>query len=165
MSTDKSLSKQRMSKDDQTTLEDVEMVTIPKHLLESLLKGPQFVNEALTHAKTAWNNSIRTQRDELERLVDAWGPNNSQALFISCLDDVEKKLFELDGRPITDYAECLGATLIGCISNSWDYEHQMGHIEEKPKSKGLSMLGRETMQSLHFCQTWRDSETINVHRL
>ena len=116
-----------MSKDDQTTLEDVEMITIPKHVLELLLKGPQLVREAVTRTETASNNSIRTQRDELERLVGAWSLDKSQTLFISCLDDVGKNLFELDGIPITEYAECLGATLIGCISNSWDHEHQMGH--------------------------------------
>ena len=121
------MSKQRMSKDDQTTLEDVEMITIPKHVLELLLKGPQLVREAVTRTETASNNSIRTQRDELERLVGAWSLDKSQTLFISCLDDVGKNLFELDGIPITEYAECLGATLIGCISNSWDHEHQMGH--------------------------------------
>ena len=61
-----------MSKDDQTTLEDVEMITIPKHVLELLLKGPQLVREAVIRTETASNNSIRTQRDELQRLVGAW---------------------------------------------------------------------------------------------
>jgi len=88
MSKGRSLSKQRMSKDHQTTPEDVKIVTIPKRVLELLLKGPQLVNEAITHAKTAAKQSILTQRDELERLVVAWGPGNSQALFIACLDDV-----------------------------------------------------------------------------
>ena len=66
MSKGKSLSKQRMSKDDQTALEDVEMITIPKHVLELLLTGTPLVREAVIRTETASNNSIRTQRDELQ---------------------------------------------------------------------------------------------------
>ena len=61
----------------------------------------------------------------MQGLVDAWCPDKSDVLFTACLDDVCKYLFEIDGKPITDYAKCLGASLDGCISNSWDHEHSM----------------------------------------
>ena len=78
------------------------MVTIPKHVLDLQLKGPQLVS---IHAKTVSKQSILTQRDELQRLLDTWGPDNSEALlFIACLDDVCKYLFEIDEKPISDYA-------------------------------------------------------------
>ena len=77
------------------------MVTIPKHVLGLLLKGPQLVS---IHAKTVSKQSILTQRDEVQRFVGAWGPDNSEALFIACLDDVCKYLFEIDEKPISDYA-------------------------------------------------------------
>ena len=78
------------------------MVTIPKHVLGLLLKGPQLVS---IHAKTVSKQSILTQRDEVQRFVDAWGPDNSEALFIAYLDDVCKKLYEIDEKPISDYAQ------------------------------------------------------------
>ena len=78
------------------------MVTIPKHVLGLLLKGPQLVS---IHAKTVSKQSILTQRDEVQRFVGAWGPDNSEALFIACLDDVCKKLYEIDEKPISDYAQ------------------------------------------------------------
>ena len=63
------------------------------------------VIKAVIHAKTVSKQSILTQRDELQRLLDTWGPDNSEALlFIACLDDVCKYLFEIDGKPISDYA-------------------------------------------------------------
>ena len=62
------------------------MVTISKHVLELLLKGPQLVSEAVIHAKTVANKIILTQRDELQRLVDAWAQGNSEALFTACLE-------------------------------------------------------------------------------
>ena len=77
------------------------MVTILKHVLDLQLKGPQLVS---IHAKTVSKQSILTQRDELQRFVDAWGPDNSEALLIACLDDVCKYLFEIDEKPISDYA-------------------------------------------------------------
>ena len=40
------------------------------------------------HTKTVSKQSILTQRDELQRFVDEWGPDNSEALFIAYLDDV-----------------------------------------------------------------------------
>ena len=52
------------------------MVTIPKHVLDLLLKGPQLVS---IHAKTVSKQYILTQRDELQRFVNAWGPDNSEA--------------------------------------------------------------------------------------
>ena len=52
------------------------MVTIPKHVLDLQLKGPQLVS---IHAKTVSKQYILTQRDELQRFVDAWGPDNSEA--------------------------------------------------------------------------------------
>ena len=100
---------------------------IPKHVLDLLLKGPQLVSKAVIHAKTVSKQSILTQRDELQRLVDAWGQDNSQALFIACLDDVCKYLFEINEKLISDYAQCLGASLIGCISNTWDHGHCKGY--------------------------------------
>ena len=47
-----------------------------KHVLDLLLKGPQLVS---IHAKTVSKQSILTQRDEVQRFVDAWGPDNSEA--------------------------------------------------------------------------------------
>ena len=86
MSKGRSVSKQCMSKEQQTTPEDVEMVTIPKHVLQLLLEGPKLVSEAVIHAKTVANKIILTQRDELQRLVDAWAQGNSEALFTACLE-------------------------------------------------------------------------------
>ena len=85
MSKGRSVPKQCMSKEHQIAPSDVEMVTISKHLLELLLKGPQLVSEAVIHAKTVANKIILTQRDELQRLVDAWAQGNSEALFTACL--------------------------------------------------------------------------------
>ncbi len=52
-------------------------------VLDLLLKGPQLVSEAVIHAKTVLKQSIPTQRDELQRVVEAWGAyrgaNNTQA--------------------------------------------------------------------------------------
>ena len=76
----------------------------PKHVLGLLLKGPQLVSIVTIHTKTVSKQSILTQRDELQRFVDAWGPDKSEALFIACLDDVCKYLFEIDEKPISDYA-------------------------------------------------------------
>ena len=56
------------------------------------------------HTKTVSKQYILTQRDELQRFVDAWGPDNSEDLLIACLDDVCKYLFEIDEKPISDYA-------------------------------------------------------------
>ena len=137
MSKGRSVSKQCMSKEQQTTPEDVEMVTIPKHVLQLLLEGPKLVSEAVIHAKTVANKIILTQRDELQRLVDAWSPGNSEALFTACLDDVDKHLFEIDEKPFSDYAQCLQASLIGCVSNGWDTEHIMGY-RGKTEEQGIS---------------------------
>ena len=79
------------------------MVTIPKHVLDLQLKGPQLVS---IHAKTVSKQSILTQRDEVQSFVDAWGLDNSEVLFIAYLDDVcIKKLYEIDEKPISDYAQ------------------------------------------------------------
>ncbi len=78
------------------------MVTIPKHVLGLLLKGPQLVS---IHAKTVSKQSILTQRDELQSFVDAWGLDNSEVLFIAYLDDVCKYLFEINEKPRTEYAQ------------------------------------------------------------
>ena len=56
--------------------------TIPKHVLDLQLKGPQLVS---IHAKTVSKQIILTQKDELQRFVDEWGPDNSEALFIAYL--------------------------------------------------------------------------------
>ena len=77
------------------------MVMAFKHVLGLLLKGPQLVS---IHTNTVSKQSILTQRDELQRRVDAWGPGNSEVLFIAYQDDVCKKLYEIDEKPISDYA-------------------------------------------------------------
>ena len=64
-------SKQCMPNDHQTAPEDIEMVSIPRHILEDLLKGPQLLEEALRHTQTALELIILTQREELEELVAA----------------------------------------------------------------------------------------------
>ena len=64
-----------MWKDHQTAPEDdIEMVSIQRHVLEHLLKGPQLLEEAIRHAKTASERIILTQREEMVGLVDAWCP-------------------------------------------------------------------------------------------
>ena len=55
-------------------------------VLDLLLKGPLLVSKAVIHAKTVANKIILTQRDELQRLVDAWAQGNSEALFTACLE-------------------------------------------------------------------------------
>ena len=75
-----------------------------KHVLDFLLKGPQLVGIVTIHTKTVSKQIILTQRDEVQRFVDAWGPDNSEALSIACLDDVCKYLFEIDEKPLSDYA-------------------------------------------------------------
>ena len=52
------------------------------------------------HTKTVSKQSILTQRDEVQSFVDAWGLDNSSVLFIAYLDDVCKKLYEIDEKPI-----------------------------------------------------------------
>ena len=112
------------------------MVTIPKHVLDFLLKGPQLVSKAVIYAKTVSKHSILTQRDELQRLVDAWGPDNSQALFIACSNDVCKYLFDFNEKPISEYAQCLGASLIGSMTyQTRGIRSTERAVEEKPKSK------------------------------
>ena len=148
MSKGRSSSKQCMRKDHQTAPEDdIEMVSIPRHVLEHLLKGPQLLEEAIRHAQTASERIILTQREEVQGLVDAWCPDKSAALFTACLDDVCKYLFEIDGKPITDYAECLGASLNGCISNAWDHEHQKGY-RGKTEEQVISHARRRNGQVL-----------------
>ena len=148
MSKGRSSSKQCMRKDHQTAPEDdIEMVSIPRALLEHLLKGPQLLEEAIRHAQTASERIILTQREEVQGLVDAWCPDKSAALFTACLDDVCKYLFEIDGKPITDYAECLGASLNGCISNAWDHEHQKGY-RGKTEEQVISHARRRNGQVL-----------------
>jgi len=51
---------------------------------------PQLFSKATIHAKTATNKSILTQRDELQRVVDAREVDKSQAVFIACSNDVCK---------------------------------------------------------------------------
>ena len=97
------------------------------HALDLLLKGPQLASKAVIHAKTVSKQSILTQRDEFQRVVDARGLGNSQALFIACLNEVCKYLFEMNKKLISDYAQCRGASLIGCISNTWDHGHCKGY--------------------------------------
>ena len=60
----------------------------PKHVLDLLLTGPQLVSIVTIHTKTVSKQSILTQRDELQRVVDAREEDNSQAVFIACLNDV-----------------------------------------------------------------------------
>ena len=76
----------------------------PKHVLDLLLKKSQLVSIVTIHTKTVSKPSILTQRDELQRRVDAWGLDNSHTLFIACSNDVCKYLFEIDEKPISDYA-------------------------------------------------------------
>ena len=71
----------------------------------------------------AAKQSILTHRGELQRRVDAWGLGNSQALFIACSNDIGKYLFDFNEKPISEYAHCLGASLIGSILNTWYQEH------------------------------------------
>ena len=98
----------------------------PKHVLDLLLKGPQLVSIVTIHTKTVSKQSILTQREQLQRRVDVWGLDNSQALFIACSNDVCKYLFDFNEKPISEYAQCLGASLIGSISNTWYHEHSKG---------------------------------------
>ena len=135
-----------MSKGDHNEdVEDVEMVSIPRHVLEHLLKGQQLVAEAVTHIKTTAKEIMLTQRDEVEGLVEAWGPGNSENLFIACLNDVDKYLFEIDEKPITDYAEYLSESLIQCVSNDWDHEHIMGY-RGKTEAKTTSHARKRNLQ-------------------
>ena len=90
----------------------------PKHVLDLLLKEPQLVSIVTIHAKTVSKQSILTQRDELQRRVDAWGPENSQPSSPYAPNAVCKYLFEINEKPRTEYAQCLGASLIGSISNT-----------------------------------------------
>ena len=73
----------------------------PKHVLDLLLKGPQLVSIVTIHTKTVSKQYILTQRDELQRFVGRMG---SRQLRSACLDDVCKYLFEIDEKPISDYA-------------------------------------------------------------
>ena len=98
----------------------------PKHVLDLLLKGPQLVSIVTIHTKTVSKPSILTQRDELQRRVDKWGPENSQALFAACSNGVCKYLFEINEKPRTECVQCLGASLIGSISNTWYHGHWKG---------------------------------------
>jgi hypothetical protein len=85
------------------------MVTIPKHVLDLQLKGPQLVS---IHAKTVSKQSILTQRDELQSFVDAWGLDNPEVLFIAYLDDVCKKLMKsMRNRSQTTHSEKLPAPI------------------------------------------------------
>ena len=95
----------------------------PKHVLGLLLKGPQLVS---IHTETVSKQSILTQRDELQRRVDKWGPENSQPSSPYAPNDVCKYLFDFNEKPISEYAQCLGASLIGSISNTWYQEHWKG---------------------------------------
>ena len=47
-------------------------------VLDLLLKGPQLVSKAVIHAKTVSKQSILTQTDELQRVVEVWGADNTQ---------------------------------------------------------------------------------------
>ena len=95
------------------------MVMAFKHVLGLLLKGQQL---ASIHAKTVSKQSILTQRDELQRRVDAWGLDNSQARS----SRAPTMFIYFNEKPISEYAQCLGASLIGSISNTWYHEHSKG---------------------------------------
>ncbi len=71
----------------------------------------------------AVKQSILTQRDELQRRVNKWGLDNSEALFTACSNGVCKYLFEINEKPRTEYAQCLGASVIGSISNTCYHGH------------------------------------------
>ena len=98
----------------------------PKHVLDLLLKGPQLVSIVTIHTKTVSKQSILTQRDELQRRVDKWGPENSQPSSPYAPNDVCKYLFEINEKPRTEYVQCLGASVIGSISNTWYHGHWKG---------------------------------------
>ena len=79
------------------------MVTIPKHVLDLQLKGPQLVS---IHAETVSKQSILTQRDKVQSFVDVWGLDNSEVLFIAYLDDVCKKIMKsMRNRSQTTHSE------------------------------------------------------------
>ena len=64
-------------------------------------------------------------------------------------NDVCKYLFEINEKPRTEYAQCLGASVIGSISNtldhgSWALKGML--LEEKQKSKGFRIHQRGTFQ-------------------
>ena len=147
MSKGRFLSKKGMPNDHQTAPEDIEMVSIPRHILEDLLKGPQLLEEALRQTQTALELIRLTQREELEQLVGVWCPEKSEILFTACLDNVCKNLFEVDGIPIRDYAECLQECIIECISNTWDYEHKKGY-RGKTEEQGISHARKRNLQVL-----------------
>ena len=88
------------------------MVMAFKHVLGLLLKGPKLVS---IHAKTVSKQSILTQRDELQRRVDALGLDNSQALFITCSNDVCKYLFDFNEKPISEYVQCLSWSIFNRV--------------------------------------------------
>ena len=73
-----------VKRDDLRTLQSF-AACFQTHVLDLLLKGPQLVSIVTIHTKTVSKQSILTQRDELQRFVDAWGPDNSEALFIAYL--------------------------------------------------------------------------------
>ena len=103
----------------------------PKHVLDLLLKGPELVSIVTIHTKTVSKPSILTQRDELQRRVDKWSPENSQPSSPYAPNDVCKYLFEINEKPRTEYAQCLGASLIGSITNTWYHERCRGKTEEQ----------------------------------
>ena len=105
-------SKQCMPNDHQTAPEDIEMVSIPRHILEDLLKGPQLLEEALRHTQTALELIILTQREELEELVAAWCPDKSETLFTACLDDVCKNSCDVFLQPLDLVLKILNFTSV-----------------------------------------------------
>ena len=116
------------------------------HALDLLLKGPQLVSIVTIHTKTVSKQSILTQRDELQRRVDKWGWDNPQAVFIACSNSVFNFFIDLDEKPRTEYAQCLGASAIGSISNTWDPEHWKGcrgKTEEQRSSHSPSSKNRK----------------------
>ena len=108
-----------------------------------------FRNKAYSHKQTnckdVWTNG---------------GADNSQALFIACSNDVCKYLFEINEKPISEYAQCLGASLIGSISNTWYHEHWKGcrgrteeqRISHSPK-RNLQRTESEVRCMLCPCNT------------
>ena len=61
----------------------------------------------MIHAKTVSKQSILTQREELQRVVDARGLGNSQAVFMACPNDVFFLNFEINDTPKSDYDNAL----------------------------------------------------------
>ena len=114
-----------VKRDDLLTLQSF-TAWLPNTFLTFYWKGHSWLAKRWHTPKPFRNKAYSHKQTNCKDVWTNGGADNSQALFIACSNDVCKYLFEINEKPISEYAQCLGASLIGSITNTWYHEHRKG---------------------------------------